>query len=60
LCLGLGLRLGLGFYVTWQRPYANPSAASLSPDQFNQPGLPNGKITSAVLLPQMEKLALPC
>jgi len=36
-------------------PYANPSVWALPLDQSNQSDSPNGKITSAVLLPLMAK-----
>jgi len=36
----------------------NASVSSLSPDQFNQSGSPNGKVTPAVLLPAMAKWTL--
>jgi len=36
-------------------PYANPSVSSLSLDQSNKSDSPNGKITTAVLLPLMAK-----
>jgi len=57
--LGLGfrfmLRFGLRFLITCQKPCSHASLLSLPLEQFSQLCLPNGKITSAVLLPLMAK-----